>query len=129
MKLLLDTCVLLWLADNPKKLSQKVRSTLEMEDQEVFLSVVSVWELLLKSRKTSLLRIQQPIMDFVDSQIAILGLQELALTRSCFTYLDRLPLHHQDPFDRVLICQALDAACTIVTPDINIHRYPVPSLW
>jgi len=129
VKLLLDTCVFLWLADSPQRLSSKVRSTLTTADHEVFLSVISVWELLLKSRKTSLLKIKEPIPDFVDRQLQLLGLQELSLTRPCLTYLDRFPTHHGDPFDRILLCQALDAACTLVTPDVNIQRYPVPILW
>ncbi len=129
MKLLLDTCAFLWLADSPQRLSERVRTTLQTGEHEVFLSVVSVWEIILKSRKYSLLRTKQPVGGFVDDQVLLLGLQEIPLHRSCLTYLDRLPGHHQDPFDRILICQALDAALTLVTPDANIHRYPVPILW
>jgi len=129
VRLLLDTCAFLWLADDPRLLSERVRATLQTGDHEVFLSVVSVWEIILKSQKHSLLRTNQRTSDFVDRQIAILGLQELALTCPCLGYLDRLPPHHQDPFDRILICQALDTTCTLVTPDLNIQRYPVPILW
>ncbi|MBI4028219.1 MAG: type II toxin-antitoxin system VapC family toxin [Verrucomicrobia bacterium] len=129
MRLLLDTCAFLWLVDNPRRLSERVRATLQTGDHEVFLSVVSVWDIILKRQKYFLLRTNQRVDDFVDRQITILGLQELALTRLCLGYLDRLPPHHQDPFDRILICQALDAACTLVIPDLNIQRYPVPILW
>ena len=129
MKLLLDTCTFLWLAADPQKLPEKVRSALTTTSEEVFLSSISVWELVLKSRKHSLLRLRQSPMDLVEEQIHVLGLEELPLTIHCMTYLSRLPMYHQDPFDRMLICQALEEGCMMITPDENIHRYPVPVLW
>ena len=69
MKLLLDTCVFLWLADNPRRLSKKVLSTLNASEHEIFLSSVSAWEIVLKSRKVTLTRLKQPAIQFVQREL------------------------------------------------------------
>jgi len=129
VKLLLDTCTFLWLANAPEKLSEKARQVLSTSDHEAFLSVISGWEILLKEQKTRRLKLAMPATDFLQQAIHLLHIEELPLKFNCLNYLERLPVYHQDPFDRLLICQAIAEGSTLVTPDSNIRRYPVPTLW
>ncbi|MFZ4778520.1 MAG: type II toxin-antitoxin system VapC family toxin [Terrimicrobiaceae bacterium] len=129
MKLLLDTCTFLWMANTPEKLSPLARQALSGNEHEVFLSAVSGWEVLLKQQHANYLSLDMPAAQFVQQGLHLMDLEELPLNLGCLEYLEKLPVYHRDPFDRILICQALDAACTLVTPDTNIHRYPVPILW
>jgi PIN domain nuclease of toxin-antitoxin system len=129
VKLLLDTCAFLWMANAPEKLSPLARQALSGNEHEVFLSAVSGWEILLKQQRTHRLNLDMPVAQFVQQGVHLLDLEELPLNLGCLKYLEKLPLYHRDPFDRILICQALDAALTLVTPDVSIHRYPVPILW
>ncbi len=117
------------MVDAPEKLSKQAREMLAGNDHEVFLSVISGWEILLKYQKLHRLKLRLSPGSFLQQAIHLLHLEILPLNFSCLTYLERLPDYHQDPFDRMLICQALAENITLVTPDLHIHRYPVPILW
>lgn len=129
MRLLLDTCTLLWLATDVEKIAAAAREALESADNEIYVSHLSAWEIALKSRRKNVLRLDRPAVTFVRDAIAAHGLQELPLQISSFAYLERLPPHHADPFDRALISQSIAEDCLLVTPDEKIHRYPVRVLW
>jgi PIN domain nuclease of toxin-antitoxin system len=129
VKLLLDTCTLLWAADAPEKLSRAARDALADSENTVMLSPICAWEIQLKSRRPGQLRLDRPAGAFVAEAIARLGLEEAPLGCQALTYLERLPDFHADPFDRALICQAIHEDCALVTPDLQIHRYPVRVLW
>jgi PIN domain nuclease of toxin-antitoxin system len=129
MRLLLDTCAFLWAADAPEKLSTTARRAVATADNEVLISAVSAWEIQLKSRKSGTLRLDRPASQFVRDAIERLGLTEIPLDSTALAYLERLPDVHADPFDRALICQAINSDCTLVTPDAHISRYPIRVLW
>lgn len=129
MKLLLDTCSFLWAAHAPEKLSRAARDALAASENRVLLSPISAWEIQLKSRRPGQLRLDRPTGAFVSEAIARLGLEEAPFGCQALTYLERLPDFHADPFDRALICQAIHEDCALVTPDVQIHRYPVRTLW
>ena len=128
MNYLLDTCTFLWLISEPKKLSSEVRSLLQKTDVPCFLSVVSVWEIVVKYTlgKLPLKEDPQKLIPFQRKRHCVSSLE---LTEDAALHLGKLPSFHQDPFDRMLIVQALSRDCTLITPDPLIRQYPIKTLW
>lgn len=128
MRLLVDTCTLIWLVAEPCRLSRRVAATIDAADTELWLSDCSVWELCLKW-ETQKIRLPEPPRRWVDDQVRQWGLKPLMIERSHLYRVVELPQHHRDPFDRLLVAQAIEAGLTIATPDEQVHRYPVATLW
>lgn len=124
MKLLLDTHLLLWASGVPDRLPNEARSLLENPDNILFFSAVSLWEIVIK---TSLGR-----ADFcVDARVLRRELidndyQELTITSEHVVAVGSLPLHHKDPFDRLLVAQATIEGITLLTTDALIAQYSGP---
>ncbi len=127
MKLLLDSCTFLWLVSAPDSLSPKARQLLASADQEVYFSVVSRWELLIKHSLGGL-SLANPTHYF-DDACERFSLMDLPLQSEDVAQVTRLPTIHRDPFDRMLICQAIAQGLTLVTPDPLIHQYPISVAW
>ena len=128
MKYLLDTCTFLWICEGSQRLSERAVSSFQNPDNDVYLSCVSGWEIAVKFKRGKLPLPQTPAL-FVPSMreqhhIAKLQLEEAAVLR-----LDTRPDNHRDPFDRMLICQALLGGLTLLTPDPDIRSYPVNVEW
>ena len=127
MNILLDTHALIWLGENDRQLSLTARSAIESPENTKFFSVVSFWEIAIKVslRKLSLLKpLAQIIKEIEESDALVLGIS------SAHTLLiEQLPLHHRDPFDRMLIAQASVEGLTIVTRDPHFVDYGVGVLW
>jgi PIN domain nuclease of toxin-antitoxin system len=124
MRILLDTCEFLWLVSGDPKLPAAVASAVRDPQNQVFLSAVSFWEISLKHNLGKLPLPQTPAQ-FIPQQrerhlIAPLPLDEIAVAQ-----LDGLPLLHRDPFDRMLVCQALAHGLTLASSDPLIQQYPV----
>lgn len=130
MNYLLDTHVFLWLLLDSPELSDRVREIIRDRDNEIYLSVVSVWEILVKQRlgKLPLPRETDPAA-FLRRERVRHGIEILNLDEEAVGTLSRLPDYHRDPFDRMLICQAISAAMILLTPDAQIRRYPVRAQW
>lgn len=131
MRLLLDTCTFLWFAERPANLSPRARRALQDPDAALYLSAASLWEILVKymtGKHLSLHVPQAPEHYFVELR-ARLDVAPLPVTEEAVVQLPKLPPLHQDPFDRLLICQAIAHGLTLVTPDDKITRYPVATLW
>ncbi len=128
MRLLLDTCTFLWIASNSPELSERAKQTFSLAENDVFLSSVSVWEILVKQKLGRLPLPTRPEL-FVQEMRQQHGIESLPLTEDATFYLNRLPSIHRDPFDRMLICQALAEGLTLLTPDSSISEYPVPTRW
>ncbi len=128
MKVLLDTCTFLWAIDNPASLSLKCRAAITDVANEVFLSAASVWEICVKHKLGGLTLSEAPDK-YVPKQRERHGFETLPLDEISVLQLPRLPMHHNDPFDRMLICQAIAHGLAIVTPDPLIMRYSVRTLW
>ncbi|MHB8524294.1 MAG: type II toxin-antitoxin system VapC family toxin [Limisphaerales bacterium] len=127
MRILLDTCEFLWLVSGDAKLPVPVASAVRDPQNEVFLSVVSFWEISLK-HSLGKLPMPEPPAQFVPSQrekhlIAPLVLDEPAIAR-----LSGLPVLHRDPFDRMLVCQAQAHGLTLASSDPLVRQYPVALL-
>ncbi len=128
MKLLLDTCTFLWLAAGGRLLSAAAAQAMRDPSNEVFLSAVSTWEIILKHRMGRL-----PLPESPDRLIAterrLRGVAALAFDEDSALQGLRLPQLHRDPFDRMLIAQAIALSLAIVTPDPLITQYPVRVIW
>ena len=128
MKVLLDTCTFLWVAAGSKELSGRARETFASADNEVYLSSVSAWEIAVKA---ALGRLPLPSTPdrFVPEAREMHDIEPLPLAEDVCLLTAKLPLLHRDPFDRMLVCQAMAGAMTILTPDPDIARYPVRTAW
>jgi PIN domain nuclease of toxin-antitoxin system len=126
--LLLDTCTFLWMVRTPSELSAAARDALVDPAVPVYLSVVSQWELMVKALAGRLPLPDDPA-SYARKERQRHGILPFALEEDALQHLAKLPDHHRDPFDRMLICQAIEAGLILVTPDPEIHRYPVRLLW
>lgn len=128
MRVLLDTCAFLWITTDADELSDNARKIFSHPDHEMFLSCVSVWEILVKNGLGKL-PLPAPAEAFIAVQRIKHEIQALSLTEKAIFQLPQLPRHHQDPFDRMLICQAIEQDLTILTNDSFIKQYPVKTIW
>ena len=128
MSLLLDTCVFLWLTLTPEKLSQKATAVISDPMNKVFLSTVSAWEIAIKYGKGQLL-LDDPPRIFVPKKCTEQNIEILPLDLPSALRTNDLPSIHYDPFDRILICQALTSDFTLVTSDSAIQKYAVKTIW
>jgi PIN domain nuclease of toxin-antitoxin system len=128
MRLLLDTCTFLWLVSGSSSLSKQAIRLFADPANEVFLSSVSSWEIAVKQSLRTL-RLPSPPVEFVPAQREAHGIAALPLAEEEVLYLPKIPKLHRDPFDRMLICQAIVNGLTILTPDEQIGRYPIRVLW
>ena len=128
MKILLDTCTFLWLITDDIALSASARNAFVDPDNDVYLSVVSVWEITVKHGLGKLPLPGSPER-FIPIQRDRHGITSLPLEEQALLYLSKLPLLHRDPFDRVLVCQAIQHELTLLTPDSLITQYPVRTAW
>ena len=123
MKPLLGTCTF-----GSDKLAPTVREAFSSPDNTVFLSVISAWEI---SVKFTLGKLTLPLSPkvFIPKERRRHLIKKLPLLEDAVFPLANLPNIHQDPFDRMLICQAIEHGLTILTPDETIQSYPVKTLW
>ena len=128
MRLLLDTHAFIWWDSEPSKMSDHSLALCQDPDNEVILSVVSLWEIQIKAQLGKL-KLASPLRDLVDAQQKANGLQLLGIQPSHAYALDSLPAHHKDPFDRMIVAQAKTEGLRIVTHDATIGRYPVDVEW
>lgn len=128
MRLLLDTHVLLWAINEPKRLSAKVQKALLDESNELHASVVSLWEIQLKV-ETGKLRLPG-IANFLEDNLRLVGIHGyLPLGLFHVHQLSKLPPIHKDPFDRILLSQAMVEGWTLVTKNKFLAQYPASILW
>ena len=121
MRLLLDTHILLWALHDPGRLDDGTRDLLEDPRQEVMFSAASIWEIAIKAR------LGQPDFAIRPEQVAraarLTGFTELAIAADDAARVADLPLHHRDPFDRLLVAQALAAPMHLYTADPALPPY------
>jgi PIN domain nuclease of toxin-antitoxin system len=127
VRLLLDTCAFLWLAGG-NALSVAAAAAVRDPSNDVFLSAVSVWEIASKYR-TGRLPLPESPERLIPIERELRGVLELAFDEESALQLLRLPALHRDPFDRMLICQAIAGGLAIVTPDPLISQYPIRVVW
>ena len=128
MNLLLDTCPFLWIAQGSNELTARARELFSDPGNEVFLSVVSAWEIGVKNALGRLPLPHSPER-YVPELRERHGIQSLALDEAAVLQIAKLPARHRDPFDRMLVCQAIVHGLTVLTPDPLLTQYPVSTAW
>ena len=128
MKLLLDSHSFVWWRDEPNKLSPPAFAEISNPSNDVFLSAVSVWELQIKIALNKF-TIKGELETAVKQEQRNNGFQILPVQLSHALYLENLPPHHKDPFDRLLISQAIVESMILVTADPEFANYQVSLLW
>ena len=127
MQLLLDTHIFLWYVTGDTRLSIATRDAIDEPNNDVFLSVGSFWEIVIKHELGKLPLPQAPDR-FIPAQRKAHGIQSLPFDENDARFLVGLPFHHRDPFDRMLVSQAMARVLTIVTVDPEIRKYSIPVL-
>ncbi len=127
MRVLLDTHALIWFIQGDNKLTRKAKNIIEANDNLVYVSIASIWEIVIKTSlgKLELKRSIDNVFEFLeDNQIKIIQITQDHLNAQL-----KLPLHHRDPFDRLLIPQAHSENISIITADQHFKPYPVEVIW
>lgn len=127
MKLLLDTHIFLWLNNAPEKLSARARHCCEDMENQLYLSIASIWEIQIKHQMGKL-ELQKPLSILVETQRQENNLQVLPMLPEHVYALAKLPDYHRDPFDRILISQAMMESMSLVTVDDKVIQYPVATI-
>ena len=128
MKLLLDTHAFLWINEDSGRLSQTVKDLCSSGEHEFYLSIASPWEMKIKNQLGKL-SLAMPIDELVNKNRQENNIQLLPIDLAHIIYLEQLPAHHKDPFDRIIIAQAIIEGLTIVTVDHVFSDYSVPVIW
>jgi PIN domain nuclease of toxin-antitoxin system len=125
---LLDTGVWLWSIGQVARLNQAARETLSDPQHELYFSAASVWEIAIKA---SLGKLQFPesLRALIPRETARQGLRPLPVNHHHALVVYELPIHHGDPFDRLLVAQARTEGLTLITADRDLRNYQVPMVW
>jgi PIN domain nuclease of toxin-antitoxin system len=128
MKYLLDTVVWLWSVGPTEKIGRAGLEILTRGNEDVYLSAASSWEIVIKA-KLGKFKLPEAPGSYVRSRLAAQGIRPLPVTQDHSLKVYDLPLHHNDPFDRLLIAQALVEEMTILTSDRAFKKYPAELVW
>ena len=128
MRYLLDTMVWLWSVGPTDKIGKEGLEILAAGDEEVYLSVASAWEIAIKTR-IGKFRLPEDPVHYVPKRLAQQGIRSLPITQAHALKVYDLPRHHHDPFDRLIIAQALAEELVILTSDRLFEKYPVDVIW
>jgi PIN domain nuclease of toxin-antitoxin system len=128
MKILLDTCTFLWWALGDSQVPAPTQALLRDADNDVFLSAVSSWEIAVKHAAGRLALPERPEI-WVPSRRARYGIEPLPIDETEALHVGKLPPIHRDPFDRMLVAQAICHGLEIATPDPTLRRYPCRVVW
>jgi PIN domain nuclease of toxin-antitoxin system len=128
VKLLLDTVSFLDAAFAPEDIPELTREALLRPDSEIHVSLATIWEIVIK-HALGKLKLPEAPEKFVRENRSRLGAISLAVDEESILHVARLPDIHGDPFDRMLIAQALVHGMVLVTPDARIAQYPVRTMW
>jgi PIN domain nuclease of toxin-antitoxin system len=127
MRVLVDTHALLWYLQADANLSNLAMNTIESKDNEVFVSIASLWEIAIKLGLNKL-EIQRPFEN-LEIDLQRLDIKILPIAFSDVQIYRSLPLHHRDPFDRILIAQSISNYLIIITRDALFEPYSVELMW
>lgn len=128
MKLLLDTCTFLWIASDSPKLSAVARAAFLEPNNERYLSASSAWEIAIKHALGRMPLPKKPEL-YIPQVRERSGIESLPIDEESALCISRLPALHNDPFDRMLVAQAIVHGMTILTPDDDVAQYPARVLW
>jgi PIN domain nuclease of toxin-antitoxin system len=128
MKVLLDTHTLLWFIANSPQLSNQALDIMGDQQNEILVSVASLWEIAIK-HSLGKLELIRPFADLFPHQLDLNNFSQLSITIPQLIVLDQLPYHHRDPFDRILIAQSIAENAPLISVDSAFAPYPVTTIW
>lgn len=128
MKLLLDTHAFLWWVEGTPAVGRRARAAVSNPDNDVLFSIASCWELAIKL-SLGKLRLAQSLERFIPEQLRLNGFSLLDVQLTHVVRVADLPFRHRDPFDRLLVAQALEDDLTIVSADRVFRQYGVALIW
>lgn len=128
MKYLLDTSIFLWSVDAQQKLNPRAKEVLEDRQQEIFLSPIVSWEIVIKVARGNL-TLARTIAETLNLAFNSFDLRSLPITHNHSLALGELPPIHNDPFDRMLVAQAKSENMVLMTSDDTLRKYPIEILW
>ncbi|NOY93789.1 MAG: type II toxin-antitoxin system VapC family toxin [Deltaproteobacteria bacterium] len=128
MRYLLDTHTFLWMRHSPSRLGERARAVASDVDSALLLSDVSVWEMAIKL-SIGKLKLMEPLAQIVREAHEKNGIERLPIEQAHILRVEQLPLHHRDPFDRLLAAQALIEGLTVSSRDRSFDRYGVKRIW
>lgn len=128
MPLLLDTHAFLWFISGDSQLSATARQLIEDTENDIFISVASLWEIAIKVSIGKLI-LSAPYDELIPAQITANSFDLLPIEFSALALVTQLPFHHRDPFDRLLIAQAISNGFPIITKDRAFSGYSAELIW
>jgi PIN domain nuclease of toxin-antitoxin system len=128
MKILIDTHCFLWFLDNNPKLSNTALSLIKDINNEVLLSMASIWEIGIKC-STGKLRLTDPFEILIPTELTANKITPLQITIEHISGVVNLPFHHKDPFDRLIISQSIIENIPILSADPEFVKYPITLIW
>ena len=128
MKVLLDTCAFLWLVTDDPKLSELSKEIFLDSGNELLLSAVTGFEITIKY-SLGKLHLTEPPKDFISNRIQANALTELPISMNHTYALQNLPQHHKDPFDRLLVAQAIVNQLPLLSSDEQLSAYDITRIW
>lgn len=128
MRLLLDTHAFIWYRTDSSELSIKGRSLIDNGENDLLLSTASVWEMAIE-HSTGRLTFSMPFMEFIQQQIAVNRIDILEITFDHIEVVASLPLHHRDPFDRLIIAQSMAQQIPILSVDAIFDACAIAWVW
>lgn len=127
MTMLLDTHAFLWAIGGDQRMSKRAREIFT-GPSNLSISIASVWEFLIKVQ-VGKLKVPRPASSYILNKLAENRIETLQITLDHLIAYETLPLHHRDPFDRILIAQSVEEGWPIITADRNFQKYAVQVIW
>lgn len=127
MKVLLDTSVFLWYITANHRITTEIKNLIQSQDNTIFVSPISLWEAVVK-HQAGRLNLPPQAYRYLVTQREQHNFQSLGITEETISFLPELPNIHRDPFDKLLICQALENRLSFITSDRIIPTYPVSTI-
>lgn len=128
MKVLLDTHAFLWLMVDDPRLSPTAKTTFSDINNEIYLSLASAWEMAIKASLKKL-KLPLPVKDYVLARTQAHQIKLLDIAIEHIGVVETLPLHHRDPFDRLIIAQSISDNLRILSDDGMFDSYPIQRIW
>ena len=128
MKYLIETHTLIWIVTNNSKLSDKARSLYLDSDNDIYFSMASIWEMAIKI-SIKKMSIQTSLINFINDDIVGNNIKILNINIPHICYLEKLPFHHRDPFDRLILSQGITESIPVISSDKKFDLYPVNRIW
>ena len=128
MRVLIDTHIFIWYVQNSERLPSSITAIINNGRNDILLSIASVWEMAIK-QSTGKLNLGTPYASFIAEQMRLNSMELLPVRLEHLDLITTLPLHHRDPFDRLLIAQAIVEDIILISADRVFALYPVRVMW